>query len=212
MTTFILLIFSSIMTSIITGDIINSQEKPPEQWLEALKTVLNVYGPSPKTWEIYRGDSFQMEVEPEHALQTCVLIKANIKQFDGLDVRLAIGIGDKTYHAEKITEANGSAFVNSGECFENLKKTTLALKSPFEDFDASINLMLELALLTMDYWTSNSATLVKTALEHPDFNQSQIAALLGKTQGNISQGLKRAGFDEISKLIQYFDNQIQRLC
>ncbi len=200
------------MTSIITGDVINSQEKPPKQWLEALKTVLNTFGPSPKTWEIYRGDSFQMEVAPNDALRASILIKTHIKQFDGLDVRLAIGIGDKTYHAEKITEANGSAFVNSGECFESLKKTTLALKSPFEAFDASMNLMLELALLTMDYWTSNSANLVKTALEHPNFNQNQIAALLGKTQGNISQGLKRAGFDEISKLIHYFDNQIQRLC
>lgn len=200
------------MTSVITGDIINSQEKPPEKWLSALKTVLNTYGPSPTTWEIYRGDSFQVEVDPKHALRTCILIKAYIKQFDGLDVRLAIGIGDKTYHAEKITEANGSAFVHSGECFENLKKTTLALKSPFEAFDAAMNLMLELALLTMDHWTSNSATLVKTVLEHPNFNQNQIAAFLGKTQGNISQGLKRAGFDEISKLIQYFNNQIERLC
>lgn len=200
------------MTSVIIGDIINSQEKPPQQWLEVLKTVLNTFGPSPTVWEIYRGDSFQIEVEPKHALRTCILIKANIKQFDGLDARLAIGIGDKTYHAEKITEANGSAFVNSGDCFENLKKTTLALKSPFEAFDDSMNLMLQLALLTMDYWTSNSATLVKTALEHPDFNQSQIAAFLGKTQGNISQGLKRAGFDEISKLIKYFNNQTQQLC
>lgn len=200
------------MTSIITGDIINSQKASPNEWLEALKSILNRYGNSPATWEIYRGDSFQMEVTPAQALEACILIKATIKQFDHIDVRLAIGIGDKTYSSEKITESNGSAFVHSGKCFENLKKTTLALKSPFDAFDNTVNLMLELALLTLDSWTNNSAMLVKTALENPTFNQNQIASMLQKTQGNISQGLKRAGFDEISKLMQYFKTQIQTLC
>tara|TARA_R110002094_G_scaffold3441_1_gene11563 strand:+ start:173 stop:601 length:429 start_codon:yes stop_codon:yes gene_type:complete len=135
-----------------------------------------------------------------------------IKQFENIDVRLAIGIGEKEYHSENITESNGSAFVNSGECFEALKKTTLAIKTPFEAFDTQINIMLELAQLTINSWTSTTATLVKTALEHPDLNQKQIAETLEKTQGNISQGLKRAGFDEVFKLLQYFKNQMQSLC
>ena len=200
------------MTSVITGDIINSKKASPNEWLEALKSILNRYGNSPATWEIYRGDSFQLEVIPSQALEACILIKATIKQFDHIDVRLAIGIGDKTYHSEKITESNGSAFVHSGKCFENLKKTTLALKSPFDAFDNTVNLMLELALLTLDSWTNNSAMLVKTALENPNYNQNQIASILQKTQGNISQGLKRAGFYEIVKLMQYFKTQIQTLC
>ena len=200
------------MTSIITGDIINSKKSSPKQWLDALKSVLNKYGSSPFVWEIYRGDSFQLEVSPKLALEACILIKATIKQFDNLDVRLAIGIGEKEYHSENITESNGSAFVNSGECFESLKKTTLAIKSPFEAFDTQINIMLELAQLTINNWTSTTATLVKTALEHPDFNQKQIAETLKKTQGNISQGLKRAGFDEVFKLLQYFKTQMQSLC
>ncbi|MCF7568124.1 SatD family protein [Sabulilitoribacter arenilitoris] len=200
------------MTSIITGDIINSQKSSPKLWLEALKTILNNYGNSPLTWEIYRGDSFQLEVAPKQALEACLLIKATIKQFENIDVRLAIGIGEKTYQSIKITESNGSAFVNSGECFENLKKTTLAVKSPFNEFDNSINIMLELAQLVLNNWTSTSSLLVKTTLENPDLNQSQLAEILERTQGNISQGLKRAGFDEVSKLLHYYKTQIQNLC
>ncbi|UKM63724.1 SatD family protein [Flavobacteriaceae bacterium GSB9] len=200
------------MTSIITGDIINSQKTSPDKWLETLKAILRHYGDAPSAWEIYRGDSFQLEVSPAEALEACLLIKSGIKQFNHVDVRLAIGIGEKTYHSKNITEANGSAFVNSGKCFENLKKTTLAIKSPFADFDSAINLMLELALLTLDNWTNNSAMLVKTVLENPELNQSQIAEMLQRTQGNISQGLKRAGYDEISKLLLYFKTQIQTLC
>ncbi len=200
------------MTSIITGDIINSKKSSPKNWLEALKSILNSFGNSPQAWEIYRGDSFQLEVSPEQALQACIIIKATIKQFENIDVRLAIGIGEKTYQSENITESNGSAFVNSGECFENLKKTTLAIKSPFELFDTSINIMLELAQLTINNWSSTSAILVKTTLENPDLNQNQLAEILERTQGNISQGLKRAGFDEISKLLHYYKTQIQTLC
>ncbi|WP_396601507.1 transcriptional regulator [Algibacter sp. R77976] len=200
------------MTSIITGDIINSKKSTPEHWLEALKAVLNSFGSTPKTWETYRGDSFQLEVQPKEALHACMLIKATIKQFNNIDVRLAIGIGEKTYQSKNITESNGSAFVNSGECFENLKKTTLAIKSPFQPLDTSLNLMLELAQLTINNWSNTSALLVKTTLENPDLNQNQLAATLKKTQGNISQGLKRAGFDEISKLLHYYKTQIQTLC
>ena len=51
------------MTSIITGDIINSRAiANPKHWMEPLKKVLSVYGNNPKAWEIYRGDSFQVEV------------------------------------------------------------------------------------------------------------------------------------------------------
>ncbi len=205
-------IIYQIMTSIITGDIINSKESSPKLWLNALKTILNSFGNTPQTWEIYRGDSFQLEVQPQHALKACMLIKATIKQFDNIDVRLAIGIGEKTFQSNNITESNGSAFVYSGECFESLKKTTLAIKSNNELFDTTINLMLDLAQLTINNWSSTSAILVKTTLENPDLNQNQIANILEKTQGNISQGLKRAGFDEILKLLKYYQNQIQTLC
>lgn len=173
---------------------------------------MNYFGSSPLIWEIYRGDSFQVEVKPKDALKASILIKAAIKQFEIIDVRLAIGIGDKTYQSEKITESNGSAFVNSGECFEALKKTTLAIKTPFKTFDKPINIMLELALLTMNNWTPTTAILVKTTLENPELNQMQLAKHFGKTQGNISQGLKRAGFDEISSLLEYYNTEIQKLC
>ena len=200
------------MTSIITGDIINSKESEPKKWLDALKTVFNKYGKEPAQWEIYRGDSFQLEVKPEDALEIAVLIKATIKQFKDIDVRMAIGIGDKTYTSSKITESNGSAFVNSGECFERLKKNTLAIRSPFTAFDSQINIMLELAQLTMNNWTVTTARLIKIAMEHPELNQKELANYFDKTQGNISQGLKRSGYDEILKMVLYYNSQIKTVC
>lgn len=200
------------MIGIITGDIINSKTSNPKIWLDALKTILNRYGKEPKQWEVFRGDSFQLETKPEQALEAALLIKATIKQFKKIDVRLAIGLGEKTYDSEKITESNGSAFVNSGECFEDLKKTTLAIKSTITTFDITMNLMFDLALLTIGSWTTTSAKLIKTTLENPDLNQEQLAKLYGSTQSNISKGLKRGGIDEVFKLLNYYKTQIKNLC
>ncbi|WP_136465806.1 transcriptional regulator [Flagellimonas onchidii] len=201
----------SITTAVITGDIINSRKDSPEAWLTNLKKVLNTHGKEPKQWEIYRGDSFQLEISPEKALKTAIHIKASLKQKKGIDVRMSIGLGGKDYHAEKVTESNGSAFVFSGECFENLKKQTLAIKSGNEAFDTQINLMLQLASLTMDAWLPATSRVVKTALEHPKSNQKELAALLEKSQSNISEALIRAGFDEVQKMIQFYTTQLIQL-
>ncbi|MFD0836590.1 SatD family protein [Mariniflexile aquimaris] len=201
------------MVAIITGDIIKSRNIEAKQWMPELKKVLNRYGNEPKTWEIYRGDSFQIEVKPEEALHAAILIKAAIKQFKPLDVRLAIGIGEKTYHSEKITESNGTAFIYSGESFESLKKQTLAIKTEWKDFNKTINLMFDLASLTMDNWTPISSLIIKTALEaKPESNQQELAAVLNKKQSNISTGLKRGGFYEIQKLINYYQHEIKNKC
>jgi len=199
------------MISIITGDIINSKSSAPRTWLNTLKTILNQYGSQPQQWDIFRGDSFQLETKPEDALKAAILIKASIKQFKNIDVRMAIGIGEKTFSSQKITESNGTAFINSGECFDALKKTTLAVKSPFNTFDTQINIMFELALLTINNWTATSAKLIKTALEHPELTQVELAKHFETTQSNISKGLKRGGFDEISKLLNYYNALVKTL-
>lgn len=200
------------MEAIITGDLINSRQVEPSEWMPALKKVLKKYGKEPKNWEIFRGDSFQLNTKPEDALMAAILIKAEIKQWKNLDVRIGIGIGEITYKAAKITESNGTAFLNSGECFEELKKQTLAIKTPHKDLNETLNLMIELASLTIDRWTETAAKLIKLKIENPNENQKDLANLLNKTaQGTISEGLKRAGYDEIQKLLNYYKLKISEL-
>jgi hypothetical protein len=190
------------MTSVITGDIIGSRRAiNPETWLVPLKAFFNTLGKEPEDWQFFRGDSFQLEIkEPQKALFTAILIKAITKCVKGLDVRMAIGIGSKTYDSPKITEANGDAFVFSGSLFEKMKKKTLAIKSSWEELDSEINLYLDLALLTMDKWTPNSAEIVKITFEMPHATQTEVGAELNITQGRISDRQKRAGLDEIQKM------------
>lgn len=200
------------MIGVITGDIINSRAATnPDEWLSRLKTVLSAEGPAPKMWEVTRGDSFQVEIiQPENALRKALHIKALIKRVAGLDVRMGIGIGTKTYDAPKISEANGDAFVRSGRLFDQLKKSTLAIKSPWEDMDKAINMCLELAALTMDRWTPNSAEIMALAIENPGKTQLELGNILQISQGRISERQQRAGYEEIMKMEAYFRESIQQ--
>jgi predicted XRE-type DNA-binding protein len=200
------------MVAIITGDIVNSRNVDVQKWMPELKTILNKYGSEPKTWEIYRGDSFQIELLPADALKVSILIKSTIKQFKSLDVRIAIGIGEKTYESEKISESNGSAFIYSGESFEKLKKQTLTIQTAWNDFNQTMNLMFDLASLTMNNWTPTSCIIIKTAIETDHLNQKELARLLNKKQSNISTSLKRGGFDEIQNLLEYYQQKIKNKC
>ncbi|GAA4303910.1 SatD family protein [Aestuariibaculum suncheonense] len=199
------------MIAVITGDIINSRKGDIESWIAPLKETLNHYGNEPEHWEIYRGDSFQLVLAPEKALLAAIHIKSTIKQAKTRDVRMAIGIGEAKYNASKITESNGPAFVYSGECFEDLKKYTLALKSDYPAIDESLNIMLKLSLLTTNNWSSVVSKVIEAAIEHPEKNQQDLAKLLNRSQSNISEALKRGGYEEIMNMNAFYVKNISKL-
>ncbi len=201
------------MIAIITADIISSRAIKAQKWMPKLKKTLNQYGKEPKKWEIFRGDSLQLEVDPSKALDAAIHLKSSIKQLKEIDIRIAIGIGEKDYQGTSITTSNGSAFENSGACFDQLKKQTLAIKTPWSDSDKTLNLLFDLASLSMDKWTPNAAYIIQTIIEkEEEINQKELAEILGKSQGNISDTLTRAAFEEIQKLMSYYKDEILKKC
>ena len=113
------------MLAIITGDIVDSRSiNDPTIWMDPLKELFNKMGETPQNWEIYRGDSFQIEVAPEESLRIALVIKSIIKKLKTkkLDVRIAIGIGEKNFEANYVSESTGEAFVFSGTLLDELKK------------------------------------------------------------------------------------------
>lgn len=203
------------MISIITGDIINSQSaKLPKAFLAQIRKSLGRFGEEGKTWEIFRGDSFQLEISTvEDVFWTAVYIKAALKTSKNLDARMAIGIGEKTYESDNISEANGSAFVRSGIAFEILKpeKSNLLLNTGKPDFDREMNVYLQLTLIAMDRWTSNSAEIIKLAIENPTLNQRELGKLIGIKQNTVSERQKRASWDELKNFDRVFRKKIRQL-
>lgn len=194
------------MTSILTGDIINSRNIPSEEWLPLLKKIFNKVGKTPKTWEIFRGDSFQIEIEnPENALFFAIKLKATLKQIKNLDVRIGIGIGEKNNNYNNITEGNGDAFILSGEAFDTIaKKQNLAILTDDERFNEVMNSTLALGLLTMDNWTTNSAEFAVKYLNNRETTQKVLARELNISESSASERRKRAGIDEILRVERIF--------
>ncbi|MFL0353601.1 transcriptional regulator [Xanthomarina sp. GH4-25] len=200
------------MTSVITGDIVKSRSiENPELWLHTLKDALTTVETDRSLWEIYRGDSFQIEVKDiRKSFEIAIYLKSCIKTIKGLDVRLAIGIGTKSYSGSHILESQGEAFQYSGETLETLKKEkqNLKIKTSHKKLNQELNLYFKLALLSMDRWTVNSAEIVKLSLEKPNAIQEALGKHLGINQNAISLRQKRANLEEILELNNMYQQKI----
>lgn len=212
------------MIAVITGDIIASRKLvDQDKWLSPLKNILSTWGNSPKDWKLERGDFFQIEINNiDEALKKALQIKALIKnvkpiienkKMSTIDVRLAIGIGEKNYSGESISESNGSAFINSGEKYDLLKKenVTLGIKTPWKDFDEEMNLYLKLAGIFMDKWTISSAELMQFILNNPNSTQEDIGKQLNIKQNSVSDRWNRANANEILEVEKIFRKKINTL-
>jgi len=199
-------------TSVITGDIIKSRhQKNQDLWMERLKGGLAFLNPTNSYWDVYRGDSFQIEL-PNYteSFLAAVYIKACIKCIHNLDVRLAIGIGNKTYEGHTVSESNGEAFIFSGETLDRSKqiKQNLWIKTNANSLDKELNLYFRLALIAMDNWTVNSAEIVKMSIEQPKALQSELGQQIGINQNAVSMRQKRAHLDEIMALNELYKEKI----
>lgn len=194
------------------GDIVNSASTAATRWMPLLKRFLTKLGKDPETWEIFRGDSFQLKCRPEEAFYQYLLLKSMIKQLDGLDVRISIGIGTIEYEAAKITESNGSAFVRAGRTFDALKrKQYLMFCTGNDKTDEALNLLGRFGSLVMDHWTVSAAQTVQAILENPEWNQQQVADELKVRQSAVSQNRKRAQMDLIMDLNAYYVKAVTSL-
>jgi len=198
------------MIAILTGDIINSEHYKASDWIEILKNHLSAWGTTPKDWEIYRGDEFQLKVTAEKALEVAVGLKAKIKTIKGLDVRMGIGIGTETFKGVSVSESNGTAYQFSGRVFENLKdqKLSLAIATENEEVNQTLNLVVRLALDFMDDWSPVSAECIALSLDHPELQQQEIADKLGINQSAVSQRQKRARLDLVQQVLAFYKTKI----
>lgn len=211
------------MIAVIKGDIIGSRKlENQENWLLPLKKLFAKWGDTPKNWEIVWGDFFQVEIaHPAEALLKAIEIKALIKKVQPLndrkkispiDVRIAVGIGEKTFSAKTISESNGTAFIHAGEQFDALQQenTTLGVKSPWEGFNETMNLYLKLATLFMDKWSVSSAELIQAVLNQPHSTQKEIGVLLGIKQSGVSLRWRRANASEIIAVEKMFRKKLKQ--
>ncbi|KQS92387.1 SatD family protein [Chryseobacterium sp. Leaf394] len=201
------------MIAVITGDIINSQHADTEVWITKLKNLLAKWGNSPHTWEIYRGDEFQIKCSIDDVFWRFLAIKSLIKSQENLDVRMAIGIGEENFSSEKITESNGTAYVNSGRLLNDLKSDghTVSIKTSNDSLDRDLNILLKWSSKDFDSWTMATSEIIHEMIINPDNTQDDLAKKFTISQSSVSQRLKRANYELIVETNQYFKKKISEL-
>ena len=201
------------MIAVITGDIIKSQHTESEVWLPELRNLLGSWSASQETWEIYRGDEFQLKCSVDAVFAKSLMIKSLIKGFENLDVRLAVGIGNEVFMSEKITESNGSAYVNSGRLLTDIKADgrSLAIRTENENVNRDLNILFKWASIDYDSWTVATAEIIHRMLTQTELTQDQLAKDLNLSQSSVSQRLKRANYELIQETDLFFRKKIAEL-
>lgn len=213
------------MIAVITGDIIRSEVLPDQRlWREALAALMREWELSERDWGISRGDTFQVRLrDPLFALKRMWQLKARFRSISlpgsearsgPVDARMALGLGEAGQADGPVYTADGPAFVRSGRLLERMKDEgrTMAVGSPWPDFDRIFNVGLRLASVIMDGWTIGSAEVVALLLADERLTQKQLGARLGIGQNAVSQRLSRAHFHELMELEQLYRDQLSERC
>ncbi len=200
------------MKVVIAGDIVGSKKNRPQDYLDIIKPILTECADQ-GLYQIYRGDSFQALIrKPELALYYCLYLKsALIKQ--GLDVRIAIGIGTVDLLQKDIAISTGSALTRSGELLDQLKQQDqdIMVKSDHH-LDLYMNTALKMALIYINDWTTSGASTVHELFVTPDLTQKELGDKLGIQQATASRRLDRAHWKETQELITLFHNYYKDIC
>ncbi len=213
------------MIAVLTGDIIRSEALADQRlWRAALEALVHQWHLSDADWGISRGDTFQVRLsDPLSAMKCMWQLKAQFKSIalpgraarsGPVDARMALGLGEAGPPDVPVYTAEGPAFVRSGRMLERMKGEgrTMAVASPWPDFDRIFNAGLRLAAVIMDAWTIGSAEVVALLLADERLTQTQVGARLGIGQNAVSQRLSRAHFHELMELEQLYRDQLSERC
>jgi len=193
---------------ILTGDVIHSRKHEVSKWLPILEESLAKYA---TTFDIFRGDSFQAEVLIENAFTTIFYLKSALRQVEGMDIRIGIGVGQITFQTQDIKKSTGEAFIFSGEALDSLTKESLEFRSPWLELNEIINLLLTLSSRLSDQWTVNMAETVKASFDSPHANQKEITKIVGrKYQSQISTELNKANLAKLKQVIDYCTTELNK--
>ncbi|MCA1747419.1 MAG: hypothetical protein LC655_06955, partial [Bacteroidales bacterium] len=167
------------MKAVITGDIIKSTYiSDHAKMIRSLKLIMQrlvEYGYVPAgSWQIFRGDSFQLVTEPEKALLAALILRSGLRggvyRFasplvveemldESIDVRLSIGIGSVGELTDPISESYGEAFTLSGKMLETITDEGLRLivVTPDEQLNAHFEMICRLMDVIINDWSENSS-------------------------------------------------------
>jgi len=160
----------------------------------------------------HRGDGWQIFLpRARNALRAALRISAALTaQGDGLQTRIAIGIGTATIPANgDLGAASGTAFVEAGDMLDSMERHETIV------IDRQVGTVMTAMIGLLDWqaqnWTAPQAAALFEALRHRTPTQEEIATKFGVSRQAIQLRLAGTALPAIREAIYAFERHIRDL-
>jgi len=192
----------SMITSVLTGDLVSSTSLSPKQMdmaqlaLRRAAEQIEDWGARKTYFTTRGGDSWQMVVHPpQRALRAALYIQAWLgRHGPEYATRISIATGEAEIPTDgNLNNARGTAFVDSGRGLSSLEKLARLRHAG----GGAIAAATRLADQIRQGWSPTQSGVMARMLHPFETTQQQIATELGKSQQAINQTLTSAGYRAI---------------
>lgn len=204
----------SVAAVVITGDVVASagmtvaRKKKLKFLLEKTCNRINQQYPDFQ-WQQYRGDSLQavLTKNREFALSIALQMQCLLIADDFL-IRLALGIGNISFHSTDIITSDGTAFQQSGPMVDMLKQNgrligisaeNIIFTEEWQVHNESLNFLLQ---------KLSAAQAQALYLYLQNIKQEEIAARLKISQPSVHHRLQAAGTPVFMSILKRFEKTV----
>jgi hypothetical protein len=193
--------------AVITADIVNSITLSPSEVKKLVTSVSSLL--QEYKFEFYRGDSFQVYLKnPSAALKIVLRARCIARSHSPMnDIRASIGIGGVSSPVRSLRTATGKAFIISGRAFDQMTRSgneRLKIESVIETANPALRIVAYYIDYIFSRLTPTQSEVMNVLLE--GYTQVEVAKKLKKTQPTVAKIAQAAGWSEIERLLQEYQN------
>jgi hypothetical protein len=206
---------------VITGDLYRSTSgfergKSYESIMDALKLSLS-YSKRYRidVIEFFRGDSFQITVDPVFIVELVTYIRAYLLSLSDeddvkYDARMSISINKSNQFSGINYTFHEKALIDSGRALDAMPKNKMILfSSDIEELHAFIGAGVQLLDILLSQLSKPQAEVLKICIEKGMVNVPTIVSESKKTRQNVHKLIARAGVENIMEYLRLTRSGIQ---
>lgn len=198
------------LTAILTGDLVASTARaeavgPSMLVLAEAARQSGAWSGTDPRFTRFRGDGWQAQVAPAHALRAAMLVSARLRADGALVTRIAIGIGALDHAGSRdLSDAAGPAFTASGRALDHMARGQhWAIAGEVQGWQGAL---VALAEWHSARWSREQAQAMAVMLAEPALTQLVAAERLGITRQAWQARLSGAGYAAWRPALQAFES------
>lgn len=204
------------MVAVLTTDIVHSTKLSANEYakvMTALQQLLELQAERfGCTFEIFRGDSFQV-LYPDYAvaMQSALVIRLNLQagiNCSAVKLTQSLAVDKVEKQSDRLGSSLGEAFIVSGRALDKATSGDLLLNFPRSLSAADLTISTLFLRSLLDGLTIKQAEVLFYYIDLDCPEQQSIADIMKMTRQNVATHLKRSG----AELVKAYLNAYRELC